>query len=235
MASWQQSYQIYRKYVRSLSLLYQKRQDVRAFTELLLSVSVISIFGIFAIKPTLVTLAQLNTDIAGKRDTIDKLDAKIQALTQAQSNFDTNQSLIKYVDTAIPSNPSPIVYARQIEGLAQKDGVYLVSSNTKGVSIKGGSPSDTQSSTDTGNAQDQLIDSFPTTSQSYKVSVNLSGDYNQTVNFVRDLESLRWPIYEDDFQTRISQGDLPGEIILTVDGRVPYYLGNSQPESSNNN
>jgi len=217
---WQKNYQVYKSYVRNLSLIYQKRKDIRSFVELLLSLSVISIFGIFAIRPTLVTISDLNTQIRGKRDTLTKLDNKINALSSAQEIFDRNRTAIALLDQAIPGSPDPDSYVRQVEGLAKRHSLFVFGMHTEEVPVLGQSTSELPA--DTTRGEEEVVDYFPSDSPSYKFEIDVTGDYGPISAFLSDFESLRRPMFADISSIHISQGDLPGSIAASIVGRMAY-------------
>lgn len=224
-ANWQRNSQIYTKYARNLALMYQKRQDVRVFIELLLSVSAVIIFGIFAIRPTLVTVATLNVDIANKREILQKLDTKINALAEAQNTYDANLSTILLLEDAIPANPSPDTYIRQIEGLAQRHGVTIVGINTNDVPLIGIGPIEDT----TAEAVDPTAaaNTFPLEGRSFKFEINVSGDFEPLTAFLRDFEAMRRPMFADTLSVRVTSGELAGALALSISGRL-VYLPNEQ-------
>jgi hypothetical protein len=206
--------------------MYQKRKDLRSFVELLLSLSVIAIFGVFAIRPTLVTIADLNTQIRGKSDTVLKLDDKISALAQAQENFDRNRQAIALVEQAIPTRPAPENYIRQIEGLAQRHSLFVLGMNTSDVSIFGVSDAAQQEAPVVDETTVAIANEFPANAQGFEFELNVSGSYSSINSFMSDFESLRRPLYADVLSIRISQGDLPGEIVSSIVGRLAYLPNN---------
>lgn len=216
---WQQNYQLYRRYIRNLALMYQKRQDVRAFVELLLSLSAISIFGIFAIRPTAVTILELNNQITGERETVRLLDAKIVALAEAQEVFDRNNTNLPLVNNAIPENPTPEGYVRQIEGLANRHSLLVLDMNTKEIPILGVK---SELESEEGETEEDVVDYFPLTSQYFEFELTVIGDFAQVHSFLGDFERMRRPMFEDIVNIRLSQGELPGELALSVTGRLAY-------------
>jgi hypothetical protein len=55
----QGNYELYRKYIESAFRQYQERQDLKTYTDLILTSLAIIIFSLFAIKPTAVTIIKL--------------------------------------------------------------------------------------------------------------------------------------------------------------------------------
>ena len=76
--AWRNSYLRYKTYFLNISSQYSKKADVRVFMELLLSLATVSLFAIFAIRPTLITIAELFKEIQGKKTTVAQLDEKIK-------------------------------------------------------------------------------------------------------------------------------------------------------------
>lgn len=216
---WQQSNQLYRRYARNLALIYQKRQDVKMFTELLLTLSVTVLFALFAIRPTIITIVELNKDIESKDVINQKLDSKIQALNQADVLYGNNITTIEIIDQAIPEDPYPAVYSRQIEGIAKKHNVKIMGMGTEDVPLVA-----------TPETPDEVplelvpvvTDSFPPEAKSFDFRINLSGDYQNVVSFLSDLENLRYPIFEDSISIQISDGQSTGNIIVAISGRLAY-------------
>jgi hypothetical protein len=214
----QQNSQLYRRYVRNLALLYQKRQDVRAFVELLLTLSAITIFGLFAIRPTIVTIIELNSQIKGGQETIKLLDAKIQSLAEAQEAYTNNRAVLSLLGTAVPENPSPENYIRQVEGLTSRHSLLLLDLSTSDIPVLGAMS--TEVIPDKTKEQEENL--FPSQVKNYELEFAVSGDYEQIRAFLRDFEFMRRPMLEDTVSIGLSGGDLPGELVLSITGRLSY-------------
>ena len=66
------------------------------------------------------------------------------------------------------------------------------------------------------------VDFFPATSKSFEFESTVLGSYQAIHAFLRDFESLRRPMFEDTVSIRISQGELSGELALSIAGRLAY-------------
>lgn len=217
---WQENYQLYKRYIRNLAAMYQKRQDIRSFIELLLSISAIIIFGVFAIKPTLVTIGDLNNQIEGKKTTISLLDAKIQALSAAETNYIQNRDAIALLDDAIPSNPTVETYTRQIEGLTGRSGVSIQNLRAENMPLVAQTVSENPEEAVT--AAPEQVDLFPQNAASFELELNLSGSFGSLNTFLRDFEILRRPMFIDTLDIRLSQEADASNLILSVVGRLSY-------------
>lgn len=213
MASrWAQNYELYRRYTRNLAMLYQKRQEVRAFVELLLSLSAITVFGVFAIRPTIVTVLDLNNQIAGKKETVALLDAKIAALSEAQEIYNNNLESLPLVDIAIPDNPSPESFIRQVEGLVNRHSLLILDINSKDIPVLGATQSEVP-----------LAEEPQIAGQNFDIQLTAIGNYPGIFAFLKDFESLKRTPFEDIVNIRLTQGDLPGELTISITGKLAYF------------
>lgn len=210
MATWREQYGRYRKYLTNFVSLYKRRNDIKMFMELLLSLTSIALFSLFAIKPTFLTVAQLIRDIKAKNQTIDQLDQKIQSLSQAQSILVQNKSLIDLLNSAVPTSPNADFYLRQIEGVAKKDGVNVLGVSTGEAAIQG--------------APDTKTEDFTEGAQGLGVSVSVTGNYESLQNFLADIENLLRPIQIDSTAVSSTSQEIETttKIVLVITGRIPY-------------
>lgn len=205
-----QNYQVYRKYWHQIASLYRTRTDVQAFTELVLSLFTISFFGAFAIRPTLVTIAQLTTDIKSKEEVVAKLDTKINALTSAQALYNSKLNQINILESAIPKSSEPHTYVRQVEGLTKKDGVSLVSINIEKVDLI--------------NAENIASAEAEPQNQDFKIDFTVSGSFSSLSAFLTDLENLRRPLLHDITSIATIETENGKEIVLSVEAQIPYTI-----------
>lgn len=208
--SWRQQYLRYRKYLTDLVTLYKRRRDLRMYMELLMSLAAIVIFALFALRPTFLTIAQLIRDIKAKNATIDQMDEKIQNLATAQSTYNQRSTDISVLKLAVPSAPSPETFARQIEGVAQKDQVVLLGTSM-GKAVLAGT------------TEAQKEDDLPPGAVGLEVSISATGSYDSLATFLTDLENMRRPIKTDSLSVSATQQDQPDStIVLVLTGRIPY-------------
>jgi len=219
-ARWNSNYSIYRRYLHEVGNLYRNRQDVRAYTELLLSLFTIAIFGAFAIRPTLTTIAELNTEIQSKQDTLDKLNKKINDLGKAKTVYSEEASRIILLATAIPDEPTPHTYVRQLEGLINNNQVQLVDMEMDKVKL-------TSQVSSTAVDEEKTVDANPLDVSTFAMSLTLTGDYVQLASFIDQLEKLRRPFIFETTGFTVSEVDADqARILLTITGTVPFQPKN---------
>lgn len=210
---WRREYGRYKDYFLNIVNLYKQRSDLRAFLEIILSLSTITIFALFALKPTAVTIIGLVNEIKDKKNTLAGLNQKIDNLGTARNVYSGSQTQIQNIDAALSTAPQPNVFARQIEGLVSKDAVNVLGISVGEITLYGKDPQIKKS-----NEAKQL----PGNAKEMPISLNVSGNYSALTNFIRDLESLRIPIKIDVLTINSSLTDLGQIIVAAVSGRVPY-------------
>ena len=137
---WRKEYLRYRAIFLNVLSVYKSKEDLRIFMEILLSLATIILFGIFALKPTALTIADLYNQIKNKNETIALMTTKITNLQSAQKILGQQASFIPILDSAIPSVPTPEDLVHQVEGLATKNGVGLSGFSIDKTLLKGDLP-----------------------------------------------------------------------------------------------
>lgn len=206
-------YAQYTRYFTRITELYQKRPEVRASIELLLTLLTISFFAVFALRPTLNTISELVSNIRSQRGILEKLDEKIDNLAAAQTIWSQEQARLTLLDEALPKEAEPDDYLMQIEGLSQAHGLSLTSFSIAEFTLIGKT------------AEEETENGFkiPQTGK-IEVSFTVAGTYPALSSFFEELEELRRPIKIESFAFTEGTGTQEGSILLTVRGFVPFFL-----------
>ena len=210
---WRSGYLRYKRLFLNIAALYNQRQDTKAFLELFLSLGAVAIFGLFALRPTLLTIAQLYREIQAKEEMVVQLNQKAQYFVQAQTIFNQERSRIELLSSAIPEKPTPELFVRQIEGLVGKHGVEILGLSIGKATLLGASTEKT----------DKTKSELPTGAGSISFSLSAKGSYSSLSSFLSDLESLRRPIKVNTFS--LNAAEIEGEdfLILVITGQTPYF------------
>lgn len=104
-------------YRKNLANIY-KKPAAQVSMALILTIFAIIFFGIFAIRPTLATIVELNKRIDDQKIVVEKLEKKATALATAQSEYLLIEEKIPLIDAAIPKTHSLDTLLKQIEGIA---------------------------------------------------------------------------------------------------------------------
>jgi hypothetical protein len=219
--TWRKNYLRYRSYFLNVSTQYKERADLKVYLEIFLSLITVILFAIFALRPTLVTIAELITEIETKKETLAVMDAKLQNINAAYSIHDQNITSIRLIKDAIPESSSPDVFTRHIEGLVIKNNTILSNLSMDPNIIYGeGEIKGTSTNTQT--------EALPQDSDALSFTVVLKGPltaYQSLHGFLSDMEKLRRPVKIDsiNLSTAIEQQTRETILLFTINGRTPFF------------
>jgi len=214
---WRSSYYRYKEVFLNVAALYKKRSDLRAFMEIVLSISAVIIFLLFALKPTALTIISLVQQIKEERTTLSALTQKLSDLQKANTLLMQNQSYLKDIDLAVSSAPSPDIFAKQIQGLSAKNGVGIAGLSINNVILIGKTKVVNSSSG---------VEPLPENALEMAYSVSIRGSYTGIDSFLKDLENLRIISKIDSVTVTSSVMDGGRVIVAVISGRIPY-VGNN--------
>ncbi len=209
---WKGSYTRYKEFFLNIAELYKKKADLRAFLEIILSLSTIIIFLLFALKPTVITIIDLLQQIKEKESTLSGLTQKVSDLQKAAGILQQNQAFIPNINIAVSSLAKPNVLAGQIVGLSAKNSVDILGLSIDQVNLVGSSTRRTVSD----------FKPLPGDAKEMSFSISVRGAYSNLTAFINDLEKLRITIKIDSFSISSSKTDKGLVIVAIVSGRVPY-------------
>ena len=209
---WRGQYIRYRSFFLNILELYQKKAELRAFLEVMLSITTITIFIFFALKPTVLTIISLTREIDEKKTTLEALTLKVNNLETAVSILDQNVSVLPDIEIAVSTPPSPDIISKQIQGLAAKNSVTLLGLSVGQVTLSGRDTIKTKKTTDL----------KPLGAGEMPISVSIRGDYPALSAFLKDLENLRVIIKIDSLGINASSTEVGQIMVAVVAGRVPF-------------
>lgn len=193
--------QLYRKYIAQMANAYRSRADIRVFVELLLTISAVIVFCLFAIRPTLVTIGGLVTEIDQKKQTISTMDTKIENIVKAQELFGREADRLALLETAVPRQPELTEFIIQIEAIALKNSVSIYGITTTGVNIYE-APSAGQ--------------------KSVGYIVTFTGAYTNLLSTLNDIENLRRPSDVGSAGFSLDTNTEVPALFLSVEAMIPY-------------
>ncbi len=202
---WRKDYLRYKSYFLNVLNLYKRREGLRMFLEIILSLVTISFFSVFALRPTFLTISALLKEINTKKETVVKMDTKIKNLQTAQNVLRQESARIPILEFAIPQFPQPQNFAHQIEGVAATTQTQILGIRVDETSLKGELP-----------AKDPGAMGF---------SVSTTGNFQNLFSFLKNLENLRSPIKVDILGMSLSKREEGNILTLVVTGKVPYLGG----------
>jgi len=210
MPTWRKNYLRYKSFFLNIFRQYQQRADVKVYLEIVLSSVAISIFAVFALRPTLLTISRLIKEVGAKQKTLAAMEEKIKNTKEAEDLYRSEVEKIKLLDTAMPQKPSPDTLFRQVDGASKKNSVIITNFSINTLTLKDAS---------------RPIASVSSSSKpsSLTLSFNIKGVYKTIIGFLKDLENTRRPIVFTTFTLgSYIDKDLGKLIVLSVEGQSPY-------------
>lgn len=210
---WRGQYLRYREYFLNVMALYKRRADLKAFLEIILSLTTITIFLLFALKPTALTIISLYNEIQDKRKVVASLDKKIADLRTASQVFAQNQAIIPDIDATVGNAPAPDSVSGQIQGLASKDSTTILGISIGEVTLVGTTPKK-KGATD--------LKPLPGNANEMPVSISVKGSFANLISFLKDFENLRTVSKLDILGISSSDTDTGRVIVAVMSARFPF-------------
>lgn len=209
---WKGPYSRYREFFLNIAAIYKKSAELRAFLEIILSLSTVIIFLLFALKPTVITIIDLTQEIKGKQATLSGLTKKVNDLQKADSLIQQEQAFIPNINLAVFSLPKPHIFAEQVLGLSAKNSVDILGFSIDQITLVGTSLIKSTSE----------FKPLPGDAKEMPFSLSIRGTYSNLAAFVKDFEKLRISTKIDSLgmNSSVTEGGLT--ITAVVSGRVPY-------------
>lgn len=213
---WKKDYTRYKSFFLNVLSAYNSKPNLRIYLELILSLGTIIVFAIFAIKPTILTIIEINNEIKGKEATIAKIDKKIVDLKTASNLLQTQSQNLALIDQAVPSEAELENLIRQIETTAINSSVELKSLTSSELLLKGSQEKKRKVND---------VSALPNNPEELPISFSVSGEYQNLFVFLQLIENLRRPVKFDTFIFNTSKSAEDAKTItLTISGRVPFLM-----------
>jgi len=177
---------------------------VRAYTMAILSFFTLSFFGYFAIRPTLITISNLKKQIVDASYVDKKLEEKINALSEAQIQYESIKPDLEIVQAALPQETKFSPFIKTLERIASESGTNLTSLSFPAVDL---------SPLEATDAAREIPIEF---------SLQILGDYSGITNFIKTLTNFeRLAIIK---KMRLSTKEEKGSLNLILTGYTYYYV-----------
>jgi len=173
--NYKNEYERYKKYYLSLEPKMAKPAN-RAYTAIILSFLTVSLFGWYALRPTMQTIFTLKREITDRTDINAKMEDKISALIEAQAAFDNISGSLPLLSQALPGDTQPVRAVAQLQGLAHDTNVTITGISVQPVSLTNTPGKSPQPAANSSN--------FP-------LSITVAGKYTDVKNFIFGIQNLR--------------------------------------------
>ncbi len=176
--SYKDSLSRYRKYLQ----LATTRPVWVAGLWVILSLILMIVLLIFALRPTLVTISGLLGQIKSQQETADKLEAKINSVQRAISELDGVEDQLYLLEEAIPTKYDWNSLTNSLQQAATESGITLESLIVNKIPLEAG---------ETGAIKNQIPSQLPQGIIPVRFSLSGSGSYQQIQDLVVDLYRIR--------------------------------------------
>jgi hypothetical protein len=201
---WRDRYLRTRHMVQKTIREYNEKPTLKAYLEIFLTLITISMFGVFAIRPTIITIGKLLQEIKAKETTLTTMKQKIDNLKIAQEIYTREKEKIMLIDDAIPETPKPDLLALQIEILSKENNVGILNLGIEDTTLVGRLPE-----------EDDHALSF---------TLNVYANYFDLVRFAKNIETIRRPIKYDALSINISSAKNNGNLYMSLKNLSTPYL-----------
>lgn len=211
---WRKDYSRYRGFFLNILDLYKTKPNLKIYLEIILSLTTIIVFSLFAIRPTVLTIIELNNEINNKRSLINTLKQKTNNLTRASTLLQSQSSNLNLINEAIPSNANLDIAINQIEKLASNHQLQILNIASTDLILSGESKKKAKASDVKAMAGD---------ASELNLALSVSGSYENLLAFMVSLENLRRPLKIDSFTINSTNSANDDKlIVLTITGRLPF-------------
>lgn len=196
---------------------YYRMPAVQTSLTLVLSLFVMAIFIVFALRPTMISIVTLKKTITESESTLAKLKTKITNLQKASSQLDSIKFFLPTLNTSVPNTSA--MYApltASIEVIATQNQV-LVEGESVGSTL----------------LFSRVLSPFtPNKSQSVitlPLTIKVSGAYPNAMNFLKDLLSMERLIMVESITITKEAGSNKSTqaVAINITGNA-YYLADEQ-------
>lgn len=104
---------------------YRENEQIWAYTETALTIFLVAAFVFFAIRPAVITVTGLLSEIKAKEELVLKIRKKINSVVQAQDSYAQVQSRHKILEAFLPDDPRYTHTAAQVRGVSQDSNLNI--------------------------------------------------------------------------------------------------------------
>ncbi len=212
---WKKDYFRYKDFFLNILGQYKAKPNFRKYLELILSMVTIALFAVFAIRPTILTIIDLNKEIKEKQETVFKLVQKIKDLQTGNNTLQTESERLRIIDESVPDSASPEIFVKQIESIANSNQLKIMSLAITNAVLIGNE--DIQNKSDEGKK-------LPDNALQVPFTISLTGSYENLFAFTNNLQDLRRPVQIDSFAINSNFVENEKVLVLIVTGRIPFYI-----------
>lgn len=189
----------YEKYYRDILPYFKEEKNQRYFM-LMLTFGASIFFLLFAISPTLSTIANLNKQITDSKFVDEKLNTKIKNLSSLSQSYNDISDELPILDIAIPPKPNAPELEAQFQAVAQNSSSTILNLSVSAI--------------DLGNKQ-------ATSSATFSFSIAIKGMYDSLNAFMNGITNMQRAVTLDSINVSNSADD-PSTLQAEIRGTAFY-------------
>jgi Tfp pilus assembly protein PilO len=176
---------------------------------------------VIAIRPTIVIIQSLRTNISDLEDAQARLNDNISSLNSIVPEYRDLESRLQLVNLALPESAQFPDLERQVRYLIQKNNIKLLSGDWTGFPVVG-APEDILLDQETAT---DIISTLGGQAQIMLISVNLEveGPYPAIKSFARDFQRLLRITTIDSISITVNNQEEADIVTMTMTGNVYYF------------
>ncbi len=190
----------YLEYIKLFPAAAQTR--IKEYTTLILTFGAMTLFGIFAINPTITTVIELRKKLDDAKFVNQKLAQKIANLTTLEEKYSNLDDDLTVIENAIPRQPEVPLLFGQIQAIAKKSGVTIASLQSLQV-------------------EQATQKKPPPKDASFTFVTEIQGNYQQISSFLNFLSDFERSIILDSVSITRSK-DQVNQLVLSIRARAPF-------------
>lgn len=178
---------------------YLKNTQNQKYLTLFLTIGASIFFILFAINPTISTIAKLKKEIADSKLIEQKMSEKINNLSKLNSAYPQIQNDIVYITDAVPQKPDAPSLVGQVQKMAQESGVSIGNIVISPINLTSQNPNNS----------------------SFKFTITVGGQFNDFSRFLEYLVNMQRALTIDSVIINRAQSD-SHEVIATIKGSAYF-------------
>ena len=108
------------------NLLYFSGERTQKFLSIVLTLIALSLFGFFAVNPTIATIVRLQKEVSDSKFVYNELESKIRNLSELRKQYSLLQNDLSIVTDAIPTEPDVHLLFAQIQAAGRESNVKII-------------------------------------------------------------------------------------------------------------
>jgi len=203
-----------KKQIKKTVKSYKEKEKIWQYTEVGLTLFIILLFVIFAIRPTALTIFGLLGEIEEKEEIDLRMRQKINMVLTAQEEYALVQERVSLIDSYLPVTPSIGQGITQVIGISANSTIELGPINISRVELIN----------EKGFKRKKKESKFAVNLEPLALAIGSSGDYLSLRSFITDFLEVRRMILIDRYQISASQDEEEKDLQLSLGANLIYWL-----------